>query len=148
MLKYISIIFLCIILTSCSYTNNTSSSPITSPNDITNNQIESPSQSEFPNKTEAPSTSKINSQVQIQQKINENTLLKVPTASNWRKINDLPILKETVANKEDIIPDGWSILDILENDFNSDGLADIIGVLDHPLVDDEMYPRVLFVYFE
>lgn len=72
---------------------------------------------------------------------------KVPIAVNNRKIMKLPDLPDSIKNIKEIAREGWSALDFLENDFNKDGLQDIVGVLDHPVIDEKMYPRILFVYF-
>lgn len=73
-------------------------------------------------------------------------VLKVPTGVDSTKIADLPKFPDTIKDKNEIIPDGWNMLDMLENDFNNDGLVDIVGVVEYPNVEGEKYPRTIFVY--
>lgn len=73
-------------------------------------------------------------------------VLKVPTAVDEGKIANLPKFPDKIKTKDEILPKGWKMLDILENDFNSDGLSDIVGVIEHPYIENEIYPRIIFVY--
>ena len=72
---------------------------------------------------------------------------KLPIVINSRRIIELSDLPEKIKSRNDIVSKGWSILDFLKNDFNKDGLLDIVGVIDHPINDKVMYPRILFIYF-
>lgn len=71
----------------------------------------------------------------------------VPITINHRKIEELPELAKQINKKEEIAPKDWSLLDYKENDFNEDGLNDIVGVIEHQYSDEIMYPRILFIYF-
>jgi hypothetical protein len=71
----------------------------------------------------------------------------LPITTNYRKIAKLPNLPATIKSTKDIAPKGYSLLDTKSNDFNGDGLKDIIGVLEHSVSDTTMYPRILFIYF-
>jgi hypothetical protein len=71
----------------------------------------------------------------------------VPITINIRKIEQLPNLPWQISRKEEIVPKDWSLLDYKENDFNEDGLNDIVGVIEHQGSDEIMYPRILFIYF-
>jgi hypothetical protein len=71
---------------------------------------------------------------------------KVPVAVNNRKIAKLPNLPKVITDINEIVPNGWSLLDSLEHDFNGDGLKDLIGTLDHPINHRVMRPRLLFIY--
>lgn len=72
-------------------------------------------------------------------------VLKVPRVDSI-KVNDLPKFPDMVKDKNEIIPDGWNMLDMLENDFNNDGLVDIVGVIEYPNLEGEKYPRTIVVY--
>lgn len=69
-----------------------------------------------------------------------------PIAEDAKQIPDLPQFPDKIKNKNELIPDGWSMLDMLEHDFNNDGLLDLVGVAEHPFAEDVMYPRTLLVY--
>ncbi len=127
------IVLLLTMLTSCS--NITSNRANTTP--TLNNRINTTYTKSSPkgNQTSSPSKSNVTESVIIDPKVVDD-----------RKIVDLPKFPERIKNRDEILPAGWSMLDILENDFNNDGLIDIVGVVEHPFKEDEMYPRILFVY--
>ena len=63
----------------------------------------------------------------------------------------VPALLETGGGLQDFVPEGWTLLDSVELDFNEDGISDYVGVLDRILSDTEsetapdcMPPRILF----
>ncbi len=63
----------------------------------------------------------------------------------------VPTLPDTGSGLPDFVPEGWTLWDSVELDFNEDGLPDYVGVLDTvlPETEDEtwsdvMLPRILF----
>ncbi|MCH4886075.1 hypothetical protein EZV73_00780 [Acidaminobacter sp. JC074] len=58
----------------------------------------------------------------------------------------VPYLKSFAKSLESFVPEGWSLLDQVQLDFNSDGLKDIVGVIEKTYIDEEIseYPRILF----
>jgi len=63
----------------------------------------------------------------------------------------VPALPDTGSGLTDFVPEGWTLWDSVELDFNEDGIPDYVGVLDTVLPDmedgtrpDFMPPRILF----
>jgi hypothetical protein len=75
-----------------------------------------------------------------------NSIKPITSQANIDVTEDEPQFPAKIVNKDEILPVGWSMLDILENDFNGDGLLDIVGVVEHPIIKDGLNPRILFVY--
>lgn len=57
---------------------------------------------------------------------------------------DTPRLPETGSKLNDFIPEKWEIIDSVELDYNKDGIADYVGVLETESVDSKASPRILF----
>jgi len=144
---FISMLLAAIIFTSCSddkekevYTREISIA-LTNPTDILTN---SPSVTSFITPTITPIITSIPIPTLTE---NDKNKASVPIAINDRMIEKLPDLRQHISKKDEIAPEGWKLLDYKKNDFNGDGLKDIVGVIEHPINNEEMYPRILFIYF-
>jgi hypothetical protein len=144
---FTTIILATIILTSCSdnieqevYSSDIS---IVSANPI-DILTDSPSVTSFAAPNITPIIKSVPAPTLIENDINTEP---VPFTINIRKIQKLPDLPKHINKKDEIAPEGWSLLDSKKNDFNGDGLKDIVGVIEHPINDEIMYPRILFIYF-
>lgn len=61
------------------------------------------------------------------------------------RVGEIPLLSACADDAASFVPGEWSLLDSVEPDYNTDGLMDMIGVLEHPSdADGRWYPRILF----
>ncbi|MDE7477402.1 MAG: hypothetical protein K2M91_05555 [Lachnospiraceae bacterium] len=83
--------------------------------------------------------------------LSENDLTETEASEQGQSENETEVISErtpqlpnTGRKLDDFVPEGWSILDSVELDFNEDGIMDYVGVLETFSAEYQNYPRILF----